>query len=210
MEKRLGCFLVDSRRGKRISIQFNNGAGVGKTLAFSCYNSSTKQIEHCINSSSSSPSLECVVSQFTSLSAPNGHFVEEIIVPESQVSFTSYSYGQNQGSTFSPAKWVSFSNVLEDEQTTAFEGEAMFVEDEGISVISDIGNSSFLTRAQCLIVILTMHLAQDDTIRISMVCDKKKLVYYSFLKKLRPVPGMAQLYKVCALCCPSSSICCKY
>jgi hypothetical protein len=37
---------------------------------------------------------------------------------------------------------VRFSSVLEDEQQTVFKGEALLLEDVGVSVISDIGTFS--------------------------------------------------------------------
>ncbi|ELR20531.1 uncharacterized protein ACA1_052190 [Acanthamoeba castellanii str. Neff] len=140
VESRLSAFIVDNRRGKRVSVQFM--------------------------SSSDNPGVHTL----STLSSRNGHFEEELVIPRKQASLISY---QQPSSHYPNARWVRFSSVLEDEQQTVFKGEALLLEDVGVSVISDI----------------------DDTIRISMVCDKRKLVLYSFLKQLRAVPGMAQLYR---------------
>ncbi|MEZ0262979.1 MAG: App1 family protein [Alphaproteobacteria bacterium] len=54
-----------------------------------------------------------------------------------------------------------------------FKGEAVLVPQAGVSVISDI----------------------DDTIKISEVLDKKKLMQNTFLKEYAAAPGMAEAYK---------------
>lgn len=54
-----------------------------------------------------------------------------------------------------------------------FHGAAQFVRPEGVSVVSDI----------------------DDTIKISEVTDKKKLLENTFLKPFRAAPGMAAAYQ---------------
>lgn len=46
-------------------------------------------------------------------------------------------------SPFPKPRWIRFSSVLEDEQQTVFKGEAILLEDAGISVISDIGTLVF-------------------------------------------------------------------
>ena len=54
-----------------------------------------------------------------------------------------------------------------------FNGEAILVPSTGVSVISDI----------------------DDTIKVSEVLDKKKLMRNTFMKDYEAVPGMADAYK---------------
>jgi hypothetical protein len=48
----------------------------------------------------------------------------------------------HSSSHYPNARWVRFSSVLEDEQQTVFKGEALLLEDVGVSVISDIGTSA--------------------------------------------------------------------
>lgn len=67
--------------------------------------------------------------------------------------------------------WISFQSHDETNKRL-FEGKVQLVEPEGLSVISDI----------------------DDTIKISEVTDKKKLIENTFLNEFKPVPGMAELY----------------
>jgi phosphatidate phosphatase APP1 len=54
-----------------------------------------------------------------------------------------------------------------------FRGAIQLVAPEGLSVISDI----------------------DDTIKISHVTDKQRLLEYSFLRRFEAVPGMAKVYQ---------------
>lgn len=53
----------------------------------------------------------------------------------------------HSSSHYPNARWVRFSSVLEDEQQTVFKGEALLLEDVGVSVISDIGTSTNLPAA---------------------------------------------------------------
>ena len=59
-----------------------------------------------------------------------------------------------------------------DEDDRVFEGKALLVPPEGVSVISDI----------------------DDTVKISHVLDKRRLIRHTFLEEFEAVPGMADLY----------------
>lgn len=67
---------------------------------------------------------------------------------------------------------VTFSAKLPDGDKRSFTGRAVLVPEEGISVISDI----------------------DDTIKISEVLDKKKLMEHTFLKPFEASPGMPEAY----------------
>lgn len=67
---------------------------------------------------------------------------------------------------------LSFTALLPADDARVFRGEALLVAPDGISVISDI----------------------DDTIKISEVTDKKKLLENTFLKPFAPAPGMAEAY----------------
>jgi phosphatidate phosphatase APP1 len=68
---------------------------------------------------------------------------------------------------------LAFTAVLPADDDRIFNGEVFLVEPEGVSVISDI----------------------DDTIKISEVTDKKKLLENTFLKPFQAVPGMVDAYK---------------
>ena len=59
---------------------------------------------------------------------------------------------------------------------TRFDGRAVLVPDEGLSIISDI----------------------DDTIKISNVADRNELLKNTFLRPYKPVPGMAAAYRAMA------------
>lgn len=69
--------------------------------------------------------------------------------------------------------WLDYAAVLGAGDERLFQGEALFVAPEGLSVVSDI----------------------DDTIKISRVTDKKALLANTFLKPFEAVPGMAQAYR---------------
>ena len=68
---------------------------------------------------------------------------------------------------------LSFETVVPDGDERRFRGEVFLVPPSGLSVISDI----------------------DDTIKISEVTDKKRLMQRTFLEPFGPVPGMAELYR---------------
>lgn len=72
--------------------------------------------------------------------------------------------------------WVRYEAVLPGRDKRKFKGEVQLLDAEGISIISDI----------------------DDTIKVSRVAHKKKLIKNTFLKKYRAVPGMARLYRLWA------------
>ena len=73
----------------------------------------------------------------------------------------------------SSGDWLSFSIDTVQSGDRKFEGRAQIVPPAGYSVISDI----------------------DDTIKISNVLEKKELLENTFLRKFRPVPGMADAYR---------------
>ena len=60
-----------------------------------------------------------------------------------------------------------------DNDERCFVGTSTLLSPTGLSVISDI----------------------DDTIKVSHVLDKKRLLRHTFLEEFEPVPGMAQLYE---------------
>jgi phosphatidate phosphatase APP1 len=69
--------------------------------------------------------------------------------------------------------WLGYAAVLPAGDDRAFQGEALLVAPEGLSVVSDI----------------------DDTIKVSQVTDKKALLANTFLKPFEAVPGMATAYR---------------
>jgi hypothetical protein len=69
--------------------------------------------------------------------------------------------------------WLKAAVVLEHGDPRSFAGGVQLIAPEGPSVISDI----------------------DDTIKISHVTDKRRLLEYSFLRRFEPVPGMAEVYR---------------
>jgi phosphatidate phosphatase APP1 len=71
-----------------------------------------------------------------------------------------------------PAGWARVSVVHHPADARAFAGDVLLLEEEGVSVISDV----------------------DDTIKISEVRDKQKLLANTFLKPAAPAPGMAAAY----------------
>jgi phosphatidate phosphatase APP1 len=72
-----------------------------------------------------------------------------------------------------PADWVSFQAVAGANDERVFGGRVCLVPEAGVSVLSDI----------------------DDTIKVSEVGHLKALLANTFLRELRPVPGMGDLYR---------------
>lgn len=72
--------------------------------------------------------------------------------------------------------WVDLRVILPEDDAREFDGHVMLLEDEGISVVSDI----------------------DDTIKITEVHDKKKLIENTFVEPFRGCPGVRGLYKAWA------------
>lgn len=71
-----------------------------------------------------------------------------------------------------PGAWLEFGLLLNEQDKRSFNGAVQLVPPEGVSVISDI----------------------DDTIKVSHVTDKQKLIRSTFLEEFQAVPGMAELY----------------
>lgn len=68
--------------------------------------------------------------------------------------------------------WLPFEAVMPEADRRRFSGRIQFLGPEGLSVISDI----------------------DDTIKVSVVTDKRELLANTFLREFRDVPGMAKAY----------------
>ncbi len=71
------------------------------------------------------------------------------------------------------AGWVPIDVIAPADDSRHFTGHALLLADTGTSVISDV----------------------DDTIKISEVRDKKKLLIRTFLREFEAVPGMATAYR---------------
>lgn len=99
-------------------------------------------------------------------SAANGHFTIRIGLTHADAE--RLRTGAPAGATPIP-----FQAVRTDGSSRGFVGIAHWIEDEGVSVVSDI----------------------DDTIKISQVQDHAALLRNTFLKPLEAVDGMAELYQ---------------
>lgn len=75
--------------------------------------------------------------------------------------------------TLPPADELSFNAVLPAGDNRLFTGHAILVPEEGVSVISDI----------------------DDTIKVTEVTDRGKMMENTFVNPFRAAPGMADAYK---------------
>lgn len=69
--------------------------------------------------------------------------------------------------------WLRYTAVLGPRDSREFAGQIRLLEPAGVSVISDI----------------------DDTVKVSEVLDRRKLVQNTFLLPFREVAGMAELYR---------------
>jgi hypothetical protein len=70
-------------------------------------------------------------------------------------------------------RWVRFGAEVEAHETRAFAGRVMLLPAEGVSVISDI----------------------DDTVKVTEVGQRRKMLANTFLREFAPVPGMAEVYR---------------
>jgi phosphatidate phosphatase APP1 len=99
-------------------------------------------------------------------SAANGHFRAALKLPGAEV---------QRLVAADPDKpdWLAFQAVTRPGDRRTFAGRAQLIGPEGLSVISDV----------------------DDTIKISMVTDRRALVRNTFLRPFEPVEGMSALYR---------------
>jgi hypothetical protein len=102
-------------------------------------------------------------------SAANGHFQTELTLSEQEIDALRASGEIRDGR-------LTFQTINPAGDSRQFTGRVCVVEPEGLSVASDI----------------------DDTIKISEVRDKKKLLLNTFARQYAAVPGMADLYAAVA------------
>ncbi len=98
-------------------------------------------------------------------STANGHFFHTLSVPDEDLQKLQLSKPNGAGELRYTA-WVGPDDVRR------FEGTAHLIGKRGLSIISDV----------------------DDTIKISQVGDRKRLLANTFLHNSKPVPGMADQY----------------
>ncbi|MCP4249901.1 MAG: App1 family protein [bacterium] len=95
----------------------------------------------------------------------DGHFTHSLRIDAETVDSWLRAAGTRGG-------WVDFEAVVREPGARKFTGSIQFIEETGVTVISDI----------------------DDTIKISEVTDRQALVMNTFLLPFKAVPGMAELY----------------
>jgi hypothetical protein len=99
-------------------------------------------------------------------SGPDGHFRATLKLPAAEV---------NRLRQADPGEpdWLNFQAVTRPGDRRTFAGRVQPIPAQGLSVISDV----------------------DDTIKVSMVRDRRALVRNTFLREFQPVEGMAALYR---------------
>jgi phosphatidate phosphatase APP1 len=98
-------------------------------------------------------------------SEPNGHFRGQVVLSAEELARARQPQAPS----------LSFQAVRSSDKT-AFPGEALLVEPQGLSVVSDL----------------------DDTIKVSQVRQKCELMRRTFCQPFEPVEGMAGLYRAWA------------
>ncbi len=71
------------------------------------------------------------------------------------------------------AKWLSYTEVVDDGAREAATGRIQRIDESGVSVISDI----------------------DDTVKVSHVADRRELLKNTLLREFMAVPGMPEAYR---------------
>ncbi|NUM33472.1 MAG: App1 family protein [Candidatus Brocadiae bacterium] len=96
---------------------------------------------------------------FLPMTTGNGHFMARVEIPVAEIS---------EG-----LEKIEFETINHPQDMACYRGFAFLLEDEGLSVISDI----------------------DDTIKESNVLDKEELLSNTFLREFVPVTGMPDFYR---------------
>jgi len=99
-------------------------------------------------------------------SGADGHFAASLELPAAE-------FERLRGTDPDDRDWLTFQAVIRPGDRRTFAGRVRLIAPEGLSVISDV----------------------DDTIKVSMVRDRRALMRNTFLRPFRPVEGMAGLYR---------------
>ena len=99
-------------------------------------------------------------------SGANGHFTATLKLPAAEVD-------RLRRADPDGPDWLTFQAVTRPGDRRTFAGRVRLIGPEGLSVISDV----------------------DDTIKVSMVRDRRALMRNTFLREFKPVEGMAGLYR---------------
>ena len=110
-------------------------------------------------------------------SAASGHFHGRLELPAAQVQALLGAASPRAGDP-SAGAWLSFRALTRDDDSRIFEGRVLLLPPEGLSVISDI----------------------DDTIKVTQVASRRKMLANTFLHEFTSVPQMAALYQRWAQC----------
>jgi hypothetical protein len=113
-------------------------------------------------------------SRFTlAKSRPDGHFEGLLEIPTANVPSLLASTANAIDSPVAAPRWLTFRAVSRAENPQSLGGQVLFVPPKGLSVISDI----------------------DDTIKITEVADRRRMLRNTFLREFVSVPEMAELYR---------------
>jgi hypothetical protein len=135
LQRRVGAFLVDNERRKKLSVQIGNDEHARERRVFAMPKS-----------------------------CKNGHFECELSIEDQELKEFMDEY---------PDHLLHYRAVTEKGDDRVFEGVAHLIGEEGWSVISDI----------------------DDTVKITHVGSKRKLLRSTFMEEFTEVEGMAEKYK---------------
>mmetsp|Transcript_2230 Transcript_2230/g.6514 ORF Transcript_2230/g.6514 Transcript_2230/m.6514 type:complete len:429 (+) Transcript_2230:22-1308(+) len=176
LERRLRPFLYDNERGKSLTVEL-----LTDQLSGDCSHSD----EESLNFGDTTDDVNPKTRKRMPRSGRDGHFKGTLRISDND--FNSCHAGDtcslslrlvqpkqnddgSSGSGHKNKRRRIWKRRVEDR---VFTGTTYLLPPVGLSVISDI----------------------DDTIKLSNVLDKKKLMRNTFLKEFKPVPGMSQLYQ---------------
>jgi len=110
-----------------------------------------------------------IVREIPERSRKNGHFQADLVFDEDELE--GFLVNDNNKKNTAKLEFEAITGIEND--TRSFRGSSLLIPTTGLSVISDI----------------------DDTVKISDVLDKKKLLRHTFLEEFEAVPGMPELYQ---------------
>jgi len=110
-----------------------------------------------------------IVREIPERSRKNGHFQADLVFEEDELE--GFLVNDNNKKNTAKLEFEAITGIEND--TRSFRGSSLLIPTTGLSVISDI----------------------DDTVKISDVLDKKKLLRHTFLEEFEAVPGMPELYQ---------------